>query len=157
MQIKIAETSAQIRACFPVMVQLRPHYTADQFVAQVQLQAQEVGYQLVYVEGDAEVDDPRRDSAQVVAVAGFVVRHMLSAGHVLYVDDLVTDVGARSHGYGAALMAWLDDYARQAGCDVLDLDSGVQRAGAHRFYFREGMHIFAYHFRRPLALSAENG
>jgi hypothetical protein len=48
------------------------------------------------------------------------------------------------------LLAELARRAAAAGCSVLDLDSGVQRHDAHRFYFREAMHISSYHFMRPL-------
>jgi hypothetical protein len=33
---------------------------------------------------------------------------------------------------------------------VLDLDSGVQRHDAHRFYLRERMHISSHHFTKRL-------
>jgi GNAT superfamily N-acetyltransferase len=164
MQVKLAETPAEIRRCFPVMVQLRPQYTEETFLAQVQLQSQESGYQLAYVEAEpgraqhssALVDTPGDTLGEpmtsgIAAVAGFVVRHYLSAGHVLYVDDLVTHEALRSGGYGAVLLDWLYARARSLGCDVLDLDSGVQRFDAHRFYFRSGMHIHAYHFRRRIS------
>jgi hypothetical protein len=29
---------------------------------------------------------------------------------------------------------------------MLDLDSGVERRDAHRFYLREGLEVAAYHF-----------
>lgn len=145
-QVLVAESEEQIRRCFPVMVQLRPHLSEAGFVAQVETQFQEVGYRLAYIENE---------EGAVAAVAGFILRHQLSAGYVLYVDDLVTDADTRSGGYGAALLAWLEDYACQVGCDVLDLDSGVQRFLAHRFYFREGMHIYAYHFRKTPAQGNE--
>jgi GNAT superfamily N-acetyltransferase len=148
MEIHLARSADEIRRCFPVVVQLRTHLSESNFVGQVQLQSQEIGYQLAYVA--APPAGGQAQEPEVVAVAGFVIRHMLSAGKVLYFDDLVTDAAARSGGYGAALYAWLEDYARRAACNVLDLDSGVQRFDAHRFYFRQGMHIFAYHFRHRL-------
>jgi GNAT superfamily N-acetyltransferase len=68
----------------------------------------------------------------------------------LTIDDLVTDATARSKGYGHALMAYLTRIATEAGCTMLDLDSGVQRFEAHRFYLRERMNIAAHHFDLPL-------
>jgi hypothetical protein len=41
--------------------------------------------------------------------------------------------------------------AREADCRAIDLDSGVGRADAHRFYMREGMPITSFHFARALA------
>jgi len=72
-------------------------------------------------------------------------------GRRLYVDDLVTDGAERSKGVGKALLDWLEARARDEGCDVLALDSGVQRGEAHKFYFRQGMQIAAYSFRKVLS------
>ena len=71
-------------------------------------------------------------------------------GRRLYVDDLVSDETRRSQGGGKLLLDWLEAKARSLGCDVLALDSGVQRERAHRFYFREGMSIFSFGFRKTL-------
>ena len=71
-------------------------------------------------------------------------------GRRCYIDDLVTDLARRSHGVGKALLTHVESIARQQGCDVLALDSGVQRGSAHKFYFREDMQIFAYSFRKAL-------
>jgi GNAT superfamily N-acetyltransferase len=71
-------------------------------------------------------------------------------GYRFYIDDLVTDPAQRSQGHGAALLAWCEALARERGCDWLCLDSGVQRALAHRFYFREGFAITAYSFRKAI-------
>lgn len=71
-------------------------------------------------------------------------------GRRLYVDDLVCDEAHRSTGVGKALLDALEAEARRRDCDVLALDSGVQRARAHRFYFREGMHIPSFCFRKAL-------
>jgi len=68
----------------------------------------------------------------------------------LYVDDLVTDERQRSTGVGRALMEHLQGVARAAGCDAYTLDSGTQRTQAHKFYFREGMVVTSFHFRKPL-------
>jgi GNAT superfamily N-acetyltransferase len=122
------------------MMQLRPHLTRESLVAQVKRQREREGYQLVYVE----------DEGQVRALAGFRFQEMLARGWHMYVDDLVTDEMGRSRGYGAFLMDWLVARAREEGCVNLDLDSGVQRFHAHRFYFRQRMTISAYHFALPL-------
>jgi GNAT superfamily N-acetyltransferase len=69
---------------------------------------------------------------------------------VLYVDDLVTDETIRSKGYGKQLLDWLIAEARRTGCQTFELDSGVQRFDAHRFYLTNRMIIAAHHFRLVL-------
>lgn len=139
MEIRIAATDDEIRACYPTMFQLRSHLAEAEFVAQVRRQQRE-GYQLAYL----------TDEGRVCAVAGFRLQEMLSPGRHVYVDDLVTDERERSRGYGDALFDWLVAWAREHGCARFALDSGVQRAGAHRFYFRKRMHIAHYHFSLAL-------
>jgi GNAT superfamily N-acetyltransferase len=135
--IRIAETDAEIRRCFGVMRQLRTHLVETDFVSRVRLQ-QTSGYHLVFLE----------DGGEVRCVAGYRFIENLSVhGRVLYVDDLVTDAEQRSMGYGKLLLDWLAQRAREEKCRKLDLDSGVQRVDAHRFYLHNGMKLFAHHFR----------
>jgi GNAT superfamily N-acetyltransferase len=86
-----------------------------------------------------------------VGVAGWRVIATTSGIRKLYVDDLVTDAHERGTGVGAALLAELRTRGASAGCRLLDLDSGVRRDNAHRFYMREGMTITSFHFVQTLA------
>ena len=136
MNIQLANNDTDIERCFPVMVQLRPHLTAADFMVRVKRQFQLHGYRLAYVEANGKIN----------AVAGFRITEMLFRGRFMYVDDLVTDSTERSRGYGAALFDWLLEHAKSQNCEEVALDSGVQRSGAHRFYFTKRMEIVAYHF-----------
>lgn len=86
----------------------------------------------------------------VLGLAVWRVHENTYAGLQLYVDDLITDEQRRSAGVGRALLARLEQTARARGCAVLCLDSGTQRQQAHKFYFREGLTIPAFHFSRRL-------
>jgi GNAT superfamily N-acetyltransferase len=139
--IRLAETDADIARCFPVMVQLRTHLNAERFVTRVR-RMQTEGYALALLEDDARV---------VRAAGGFRIRDMLAHGRTMYVDDLVTDAGSRSLGYGRMLLDWLVARARTEGCHEFSLDSGTHRHDAHRFYFRQRMRISSHHFSLKLA------
>jgi GNAT superfamily N-acetyltransferase len=130
-------THDQIASCFPVMNELRPHLEPAAFTAAV-TRMQKQGYQLVAV-----LDPDLR------AVAGYRLMEMLAMGPVLYVDDLVTAARHRSKGYGRHLLDWLLAEAKRQGCAYLELDSGVKRLDAHRFYERHGMQKAAFHFSIP--------
>ena len=123
----------------PVLQELRPHLTAE-------------GLRAVYAEGHPQGYrfTAAHDGQRWAGVAGWRLVATAFAGRKLYVDDLVTAGAARSTGVGRALLAELTRRAREAGCSVLDLDSGVQRHDAHRFYLRERMHISSHHFTLPL-------
>jgi len=105
------------------------------FVARVR-SMQTTGFEMAFAEVTGEVK----------AVAGFRVLNKFATGRSLYVDDLVTTASARSQGFGDALFDWLMGAARERDCVQLELDSGVQRHDAHRFYLRRRMKISSHHF-----------
>ncbi|MDQ5878919.1 MAG: hypothetical protein QG616_9 [Pseudomonadota bacterium] len=118
--------------------QLRPTLPAD-YAGRLRQVFANGGCMTVLTEGDA-----------VLAVALWRVIENTYEGRRFYVDDLVADEARRSRGYGKQLFGWLERHAQALGCDVITLDSGVQRAGAHKFYFREGMHIPSFCFRKVI-------
>jgi ribosomal protein S18 acetylase RimI-like enzyme len=135
-----ADTEAEIRACFEVMRELRPHLASAQELADRIAVQKESGYRLL----------AGRDAAErVVACAGFRVSENLMHGRHLYVDDLVTLESERARGHGERLFRFLLDAARAAGCEKVVLDTGLSNALAHRFYFRQGMLATALRFTLP--------
>jgi AcrR family transcriptional regulator len=125
----------------PVLAELRPHLTPD-LLTTIAAEGYRQGLRFT-----AAYDEHDR----CVGVAGWRIVATTLAVRKLYVDDLVTSAGQRSHGVGRALLAELRRRARAAGCHLLDLDSGVTRHDAHRFYLRERMEITAFHFQQPLS------
>lgn len=123
----------------PVLQELRPHLT-EEHLAQVMQEGAPQGLRFTAVFAGEDC----------VAVAGWRIIANTSAIRKLYVDDLSTAAAERSRGYGRMLLDALRDRAVEAGCRTLDLDSGVQRFDAHRFYLRERMDIVAHHFSLKL-------
>lgn len=136
---QIATTGEQIRKCYLVMQQLRPHLKEDLFVEQVQRQIAD-GYHLVFL----------GESGEVKAVAGYRFLEFLAWGKVLYIDDLVTSSDAREKGYGGRLLKWVINEAVLAKCDQVHLDSGPQRHDAHRLYLNHRFKIIGHHFALEL-------
>ncbi|MEO5596622.1 MAG: GNAT family N-acetyltransferase [Lysobacteraceae bacterium] len=134
-EIVAIESEPQLRAVWPVVQQLRPQLSEDQFVTQSMRQF-EGGFRAhaIYVDGVPRV------------FAGWRVLEMFAVGKHVYVDDLITDTNVRSQGYGKQLLDWLKAEARRLGCVRLQLDSGTQRKDAHAFYLREGLRIESFHF-----------
>jgi GNAT superfamily N-acetyltransferase len=137
--IDLTVDDPRMREALPVLVQLRPKLTLDAW-QRIYAQGHPQGLRFTVVEA----------AGAIVAVAGWRLVSCTTAGRRLYIDDLVTDEATRSSGHGKLLLVELEQRARDAGCTVMDLDSGVQRGDAHRFYFRERMAITAYHFTTSL-------
>ncbi|HEY0251601.1 MAG TPA: GNAT family N-acetyltransferase [Kofleriaceae bacterium] len=118
--------------------ELRPDLAAD-YASQLEQMMKE-GARVVHLVDDGE---PR-------ALAVWRLFHTTYCGRRLEVEDLVTSSTRRSNGYGATLLRWLGAQGRAAGCQTITLHSATHRDRAHRFYFREGYHILAFHFSKRL-------
>src|SRR5689334_9582370 len=107
--VKLADSDADLRRCFAVMRQLRPHFEQEEgFIAQVRRQMAQERWRLAFVE----------EGGEVAAVAGFRLLECLATGKTLYVDDLVTREDLRSKGHGESLMQWLEAHARKLSCQT---------------------------------------
>lgn len=138
--MKIVETEQELRACYPVMKELRPHLESEEaFVAQI-LRQQGQDYHILAV----------WDGDEVVALAGYRYQENTVYGRFLYVDDLVTAQQHRSRRWGALLLSKLTVFAEQAQCKRLVLDTGLSNGLAQRFYFREGLLPGALRFGKDL-------
>ena len=121
-----------------VHLQLRPNLPAD-YAAKMRRIFSGGGRMCLAVEAE-----------EIVGVSVYRIHENTSEGLKMYVDDLVTDETRRSTGVGHALMEYLQGIARSAGCEQYTLDSGTFRQQAHKFYFREGMVIASFNFKKPL-------
>jgi GNAT superfamily N-acetyltransferase len=130
-----AFNETEIKRCCSVLRQLRPHLEESAMVRQI-VRQQAAGYLLAYCEAEHLIR----------SVAGYRYGENLAYGKFMYVDDLVTNGDDRSKGFGKFLFDWLVAAAKEQGCEVLALDSGVQRFGAHRFYLTNRMDIVSHHF-----------
>lgn len=138
MKIELVHSDAQRWACFEVLRELRPTLTGEAYLPTLQRLGAE-GFTLA-----ALFDDDVR------AVAGFRMMEMLATGRILYVDDLVTASAFRSRGYGTQLLTFLEAHALEQNAKFLELDSGLTRVDAHRFYRRHGLEEVALHFSKPV-------
>lgn len=139
MPMTLANSDNEIMATYPVMLELRPGMTEEEYLVRVQAQ-QVQGYRLAFLEQDFEV----------LAVAGFHIYENLAWGPYLYVDDLITTASNRHQGHAAELMNWLQETARNEGCAQLHLDCGNQRQDAQHFYGSIGMNKAGIHYIHTL-------
>lgn len=140
----IARTDADIRRCLPAMLALRPHLTPEAAFDQIQFQQANEAFRLAFIDTGNEADAP--------AVAGYRIMHLLHSGRTLYIDDLSTLPGTRGKGYAGALLDFVIEQARQAGCRCVSLDSGQNpaRYAAHRLYLNKRFNITSHHFHLDL-------
>ena len=123
-----------------VVKELRPHLEEDDFSRLVKLANVADGYRLI----------GREDKGKLLAVMGYRILHDLVHGSHLYVDDLITTNSARSQGHGAELLRFAEAEARRLGLSGLRLSTGIDNAGAKKFYEREGWEVRSVTFKKKV-------
>jgi GNAT superfamily N-acetyltransferase len=139
MEIKFAETEADLRKCFDVIKALRPHLTIENLLSLIP-EMQKETYRLIFIEKDGKA----------VSACGFRYLTTLFEGRYIYIDDLSTLPEARGNGHAGALFDFVVELAKKEGLAAVHLDSGHQRFDAHRLYLNKGMKIVYHHFRLEL-------
>ncbi|CAM3357182.1 GNAT family N-acetyltransferase [Hydrogenibacillus schlegelii] len=139
-EIRIEELvgEAAEQAAYRLMHQLRHHLNEADYRAHLKAM-RAFGYRLfgLFVEDD------------LVSLAGGYILHSFYNGRYFYLLDLVTDVSRRSQGYGEKLLAYVERWAEEQGCEKLEITSGLAREEAHRFYEEKMGYLKAsYIFRR---------
>lgn len=121
--IREIETEDERRGVFPVLAELRSHLDWEQFDMLYGEMADE-GYRLFAIYEDGEP----------IAVAGVTISTNFYLGRHAYVYDLVTTADHQSKGHGKQLLDYVHDWAANQDCQAVELESGLWREDAHRFY-----------------------
>jgi GNAT superfamily N-acetyltransferase len=134
--IRELSSDEEIREAFPIVAELRDHLDEAQYLDLYERMAEE-GYRLFAV----------YDDETPVAVAGVTISTNFYLGRHAYVYDLVTTAEERSKGHGTRLLEFVHEWAAERDCEAVELESGLWRDDAHRFYTeRLGYEKYCYSF-----------
>lgn len=147
-----------LECLFPVLQELRPFLTPELFLTVYKNgYPQGLRFSAVFQTNEKSTNEKstieettKSPAGECVGVAGWRIQWLTFGIKKLYVDDLVTKSTARSSGVGRTLLGYLEKKARMEECTKMSLDSGCQRASAHKFYFRENLTVTSFHFEKPL-------
>ena len=137
--LKIRELEMnELSLAFPVITQLRPHLASlTEFTDAVKIMKRE-GYRIACL----------FENGQIVTYAGFARLYNLYYGDHIGVYELVTDSAKRGMGYGAMVLSYIEQFARDNSLKCVALSSGLQRVDAHRFYENAGYDKVSFVFQK---------
>lgn len=140
LELRAAKTPSDFEEIFPIMRELRPHLTFDTYAELIREAARRDDYCLVGAYQDG----------RCVAAMGYRILYDFVHGKHLYVDDLVTTESCRSQGVGAQLLEHAHAIAKETGCKLLRLSTGVDNAGGKKFYERENWKLRSLTYKKPV-------
>ncbi len=127
---------SDLERCYPVMKELRPHLSFENYISIYNDSQKADGYQIVAIE----------NKGQILAVMGYRFLSDFVRGKHLYIDDLVSTEDSRSQGLGAELLKFAEEIAKNNNCKSLRLCTGIENDRGMKFYERNGWtkRSFAY-------------
>jgi GNAT superfamily N-acetyltransferase len=135
-------TPADARSIARLLTQLGYPTSPDDIPARLAEVEREGGAALLAVNGGGA-------PIAVATTARYSALH--KAGQVCYITAFVTDPEARGQGVGRRLLAAIESWARDKGCERISVTSAEHRAGAHAFYERCGIPYSGRRFSREIA------
>ncbi len=88
---------------------------------------------------------------QIVGFGSLAIKSNLwNEAFVGYVDEMVVDEAHRGRGVGTEILEHLASWARERGCNRIELDSAFHRKDAHAFYEGRGFQSRAYLYSKLL-------
>ncbi|MFC6267159.1 GNAT family N-acetyltransferase [Frigoriflavimonas asaccharolytica] len=74
----------------------------------------------------------------------------LYSGKQLEVDNVIIDNAQQSKGLGKKFFEFIENWARERNYKTIELNTYVQNAKSHKFYFNLGYNILGFHFLKKL-------
>jgi len=137
--IREARSDADYYDAYPVLRQLIPDLDMQTYSQRVFV-ARATGYRMFI----ALCND------DVVGVIGIIHNHNLHDGFVTYIEQVVVDEDHRNQGYGALLLEFAENRAREEGCYQLELDVDTGEDAAEEFYLRNDYKISGKYLYKDL-------
>ncbi len=90
------------------------------------------------------------DAQKLIGICGlwFQTRHY--AGRSLEMDHVIIDDAYRGHGIGKKLIDFVSNFAKNKGCNWVELNSYVHNFPSHKFFYNQGFVPKGYHFVKEL-------
>jgi GNAT superfamily N-acetyltransferase len=95
---------------------------------------------------DSTVFVAEADGALVGLCSAYLELNSVRYGQRCWVEDLAVDPGHRSAGIGGALLDAASAWARERGASHIELDTGLARTDAQRFYQRREPNSVGYSY-----------
>ena len=85
---------------------------------------------------------------KLVGCCGFWIRTRFWCGKQFDLDNFIIAPDHRSGGLGKRMLSWLEEKAKEEGCQLMVLDTYVTYARAQKFYMDHGFAMTGFHMTK---------
>lgn len=85
---------------------------------------------------------------ELVGIASGWISVKFYCGKQLEVENVFVNSALQSKGIGKLFFGFIENWAKEQGCNTVELNTYVQNSKSHKFYFNQGYSILGFHFRK---------
>ena len=91
---------------------------------------------------------PPTEGERLIGICGLWTLIKLYNGKHLEPDNVIIDPDYRNKGIGELMMAWIDNYAKEQNCEMIELNAYVENTKGVEFWKKTGYYIRGHHFQK---------
>ena len=91
--------------------------------------------------------------ATLIGLLGCWTFTKLYSGKQLELDNVIIDEKFQSKGYGKLFIDFIENWAKNNDYEALGLNTYVENARSHKFYFNQGFKILGFNFQKTLTVN----
>jgi ribosomal protein S18 acetylase RimI-like enzyme len=84
----------------------------------------------------------------LIGICGLWTLTKFYIGKHLEPDNVIILPEYRNKGVGELMMAWIDNYAKEQGCDAIELNAYIENTKGIEFWKKTGFYIRGHHFQK---------
>lgn len=138
--IVVIKSQNDLEQVFSLMKELRPHITLQNFLDIYDQSHKTTGYEIAAL----------KKEGVIVAIMGYRILYDYVHGKHCYIDDLVSNEQHRSKGFGAELLKYAEQFARENQCTGLRLCTGIENERGKKFYEKNGWNCRALVYKKKV-------
>jgi GNAT superfamily N-acetyltransferase len=128
-------TVEEMMATYEVLTELYPSLTREEYINELTFMIQHNYTQVVVLENE-----------RILGLSGVWIGNKLWCGKYLEIDNIVVSEKTRSKGVGKMIVDYLEEKAKNLGCNMMALDSYTSNFKAHKFFYNQGFSPKGFHF-----------
>ncbi|HWY11807.1 MAG TPA: GNAT family N-acetyltransferase [Bacteroidia bacterium] len=126
-----------IKSIIPLAALLNPNLTEEILIKRLDMMM-EMNYECLGV----------FDKENLIGICGLWTLVKLYNGKHLEPDNVIIHPDYRNKGIGELMMAWIDNYAKEQNCEVIELNCYVENLKGIEFWKKTGLYIRGHHFQK---------
>ncbi len=124
---KEAQSDEDYGRAYPLLCQLVPGLDLKTYHQRL-FAARDAGYRMFI----AEI------GGKIIGMIGLAPNHNIHDGSSIFIEQTFIDSAHRGCGYGAMLLEFAENYAKEQGFNLVELDLDFNDDAAEEFYLRHG-------------------